>query len=327
MKITKKQLIKLIKENLIKESTSKNYKSSLSKLYDTLKKHNIEIIAGEQSLQGSHVIFIEDLTKCRSFIKELKGRLRETKVKAGGPCNRYFVTNGLPEKTKRAYKKATGSDLEIITTFTIDGYGGETKTYLSDKKDISPYDLFHKNGEYYDIMPMGTNIITKSGEKFEGTFWNDTQSHTRNYKLYGYGVFSSGYCHVLFTGFAENICGVNFNNLDKVDLSKYIKPKYIKKTKPQGPSVEYTQSTTSKPFIEDRPGPSRDIRPTMPPQYATNTGRSGQWMTEDELIKNDLDKNNFPSKALLQKGGVNYYWVDDQDFELEKSINPEYDLD
>ena len=339
MKLTRKQLIYLIKENLSEDSSAKAHSKPLQKLYDAMKKHNIEPVVGELALQGSHVIFIEDLTKCRQFIKDLLGYHERSKVKAAGPCNRYFVTNGLSSAIKKAYKKATGTNLEIVTTFTINGskeikYNAYTPKFDLNRElvkldEISAYELFKKGGRFYRTMPVGTHITTKSGEKFDGLLHFGVERG--NYYSYAYGDFATAKQNIYFGGFAENICAVNFDRCDKIDFSVYVKPEYRKKTKPQGPDplkdLEYTQSKMSEPFIEDRPGPTKNIRPVIPPQYATNTGRTGQWMTEEELIQNGIDKDNLPPGAFLQKGGVNYYYVDDEDFELEKLINPEFDLD
>ena len=119
MKLTRRQLMYLIKENLNEDSSAKAHSKPLQKLYDVMKKHNIEPVIGELALQGSHVIFIEDLTKCRQFLSDLLGYHKRSKVKAAGPCNRYFVTNVNLHPIKKAYKKATGTNLEIVTTFTI----------------------------------------------------------------------------------------------------------------------------------------------------------------------------------------------------------------
>lgn len=335
MKLTRRQLIYLIKENLTEDSSAKAHSKPLQRLHDVMKKHNIEPVVGELALQGSHVIFIEDLTKCRQFIKDLLGRNKTTYVKAAGPCNRYFVTNGLSSEIKKAYKKATGTNLEIVTTFTINGSKERTPEFNLNRElvkldEISPYELFKKGGRFYGTMPVGTHITTKSGEKFDGLV--NFGVERGNYYSYAYGDIATAKQNIYFSGFAENICAVNFDRCDKIDFSVYVKPKYRKKTKPEGPSIEYTQSTVSEPFIEDRLGPA-NIRLNPIEQYTTETGQKGILKTKEQIEAtgrslNDLRIGNFQ----IQKGGVNYYLVpidylnDLSDRELEIMLNPEFDL-
>lgn len=106
----------------------------------------------------------------------------------------------------------------------------------------------------------------------------------------------------------------------------------LKKRKPEGPSIEYTQSTVSEPFIEDRLGPA-NIRLNPIEQYTTETGQKGILRTKEQIEAtgrslSDLRIGNFQ----IQKGGVNYYLVPIDylnglpDRELEIMLNPEFDL-
>ena len=292
MKLTRTQLRRLIMESIVSEATG-----SSRNIIKNLQKFGIQVFEGEQALAGYHVAMIYDVRKCARLLKSLGHGSR--KINLGyTPCNRYLVSGrGLFEK----YKAVTGKELRLYVTMDIVGGG----------KPVQARDTLGSSD-----IPMDLIIKSKGGDiPFS---WIPGSSRGQ------FIDFDTGvHIHIKFR--TENICNLNFQNFKKVDLNRYLRSG--KKRKPAGPSLEYVQdpSTLSAPFEEDRPGPSSRIRPAEPPSYATD--RKGRWLTIEELAANGINPASLPSKAKKRTAGHDFYWVGSEEFNLEKLINPEYDLD
>ena len=316
MKLTKKQLINLIKENLnevgqLEISGVVYTRKELERFFNKLKEAGIEIKEGTGKLKGTKVVWIDNVNKIARLptedIRDLAdwhpvGRchIYELSKKSGGfeGFNAFFKSVGV--KKFKVYLEA------VITVSSL----GDTPIFGSQISNIiKDYDNFFE-------------FSIDGSDSYRGGYaHNDNSIIIYNEK---------GFLPITFNKKMADldVCDENIPLMKTLELKDLIrKPK--KKGKPQGPSIEYTQSTVSEPFIEDRLGPA-NIRLNPIEQYTSQTGQKGILRTKEQIEAtgrslSDLRIGNFQ----IQKGGVNYYLVpidDLSDRELEKLINPEFDL-
>tara|TARA_R110001599_G_C12175514_1_gene653632 strand:+ start:285 stop:1310 length:1026 start_codon:yes stop_codon:yes gene_type:complete len=335
MKLTKKQLINLIKENLgtwtdttknAQEGTTYTEKEIL-KVFNMFKKLGIEFKKGEQQLTGYYVAFT-DIVKYQKLMELIRPG-RPMKFYTTGPCDTYQAPNATGSHDfKKLFSKA----------LNMPDFKFYVKIPIEDKGRIITGVNFKGNDDNWN--PSQHPDISNSA-KIPDINYNKNIWSGRFYKPGGAPfdelvIYDSKSSRITGAGETINICNLNISNFEDVEIKDLIKPRAkTKVTKPLGPDPlkDLSKSAvTSEPFEEDRLGPaSIKLKPIE--QYSTKTGQKGVLRTKEQIEAtgkslSDLRIGNFQ----IQKGGVNHYlvpidYLDNlSDRELEIMLNPEFDL-
>tara|TARA_R110001592_G_scaffold96010_2_gene276045 strand:+ start:1240 stop:2235 length:996 start_codon:yes stop_codon:yes gene_type:complete len=324
MKLTRKQLIYLIKENLnevgdiIPGGGIVFTRKELEQFFNKLKEVGIEIKEGTGLLKGTKVVWIDNINKLGKL--PIGEQYHMDYWRPVGNCHIYELYKERGLKSFNAFFKTVGvkkfkvyleAEIKVRSLGGTSIFGSQIAATLADPDH---QDLMNFEVDNCQHLMLGTPHRNRTTGKF-------VSIHVPHEKASLVLSFNKEMADL-------DVCNENIPAMKTLELKDLIrKPK--KKGKPAGPDAlkDLAKSqVTSEPFEEDRLGPSKDVRPVIPPQYATGAERKGQWMTQEELTQNNIDKNSLPSKDKLQRGVTDYYWVMGGDFELEKLINPEFDL-
>ena len=335
MRLTKSQLISLIKENLgtwsdttktALEGTTYTEKEIL-KVFNMFKKLGIEFKKGEQQLTGYYVAFT-DIVKYQKLMELIRPG-RNMKFYTTGPCDTYQAPNAAGSHDfKKLFSKALNMpDFKFYVKIPI-----EDKGRIITGVNFKGYDNYHNPKQYpgvsaharipsigYVRNPLGGHFYKPGGRPFDDLIIYDSKSP-----------------RIIGVGETMNICNLNISKFEDVEIKDLIKPRAkTKVTKPLGPDPlkDLSKSAvTSEPFEEDRLGPaSIKLKPIE--QYSTKTGQKGVLRTKEQIEATGKSLNDLTSKFQVQKDGVNYYLVPSDyldslsDRDLEMMLNPEFDLD
>lgn len=327
MKLTRRQLINLIKENLnevgeLTTSGMKYNRKELERFFNKLKEAGIEIKEGTGLLKGTKVVWIDNIDKLRKLPNDVQRDL--SLWRPVGRCHVYEISRKNGVNAFSAFFKSVGVKkfkvyLEAAITVKSLGdttiYGSQIGTLIS-KKDHQG--LFNFGIEGSEMYAWGYS--DDDWGEFHAIVIPDNNDSTNQH-------FSKEMADL-------DVCNENIPSMKTLELKDLIrKPK--KKGKPTGPDtlkdLAKTQ-VTSEPFEEDRLGPSY-IKLNPIEQYSTKTGQKGVLRTKEQIEATGKSLNDLTSKFQVQKDGVNYYLVPSDyldslsDRDLEMMLNPEFDLD
>ena len=327
MKLTRKQLIYLIKENLneVGELTRSGMvytRKELERFYNKLKEVGIEIKEGTGKLKGMKVVWIDNVNKLERLPIE----------------DRRDMSDWLPVGRCHIYELSTKDGLEAFNAFFRSVGVKKFKVYLEAAitvRSLNDADIFgssiagaiKNHNESFNFSIGGSDSYRggQAHEDYEGRTYNSIIIYDEK-----------GYNPISFKKEMADldVCNENIPAMKTLELKDLIrKPK--KKGKPKGPDALKDLAKSQLPvetFDEDRLGPA-DIKLNPIEQYSTKTGQKGVLRTKEQIESTGKSLSDVRLGGVqIQKGGINYYLVpndyleDLSDTDLKKMLDPEFDL-
>lgn len=330
MKLTRKQLIYLIKENLnevgdiIPGGGIVFTRKELEQFFNKLKEVGIEIKEGTGLLKGTKVVWIDNINKLGKL--PIGEQYHMDYWRPVGDCHIYELYKERGLKSFNAFFKTVGvkkfkvyleAEIKVRSLGGTSIFGSQIAATLADPDHQGLMNFEVDNCQH---LMLGTPHRNRTTGKF-------VSIHVPHEKASLVLSFNKEMADL-------DVCNENIPAMKTLELKDLIrKPK--KKGKPAGPDAlkDLAKSqVTSEPFEEDRLGPtSIKLKPIE--QYSTKTGQKGVLRTKEQIESAGKSLNDLTSKFQVQKDGVNYYLVPSDyldslsDRDLEMMLNPEFDLD